>query len=87
MGDFSKPKVTIDLDEYNTLLENSDPKTIQIYNHILSLVVTEISKRDDKMGNPFTYRELCEILLSQGFVLESIRHRDQIEVKGFKLLK
>lgn len=88
MGEFSKPKVTIDLEEYNILLDgssNNDP-----YRKLLTLIANTISNQD--IANNQSHRQLKNIKdlkdLSKliDIEIDIVRHKDQLEVRGVKYL-
>lgn len=90
MGDFSKPKVTIDLEEYNTLLDGSssnDP-----YRKLLDIIVNTLNMQDQsittnyiprKLTNLKELKELCKLV---DLEIDIVRHKDQLEVRGVKYL-
>lgn len=86
MGDFSKPKVTIDLEEYNSLLDGSS--SIDPYKKLLGALITTINLQDGPTSSTklLGLKDLISIVRDCGLELDFVRHKDQIEVRGIKYL-
>ncbi len=80
MGEYSKPKVTIDLEEYNTLLENSNPEAIIPYKTILEGVLNmAIYPIGMKPIDVLSIRRLAN---SVGYEINITKHGNQLEIES-----
>ncbi len=85
MGDYSKPKVTIDLEEYNTLIDGSssnDP-----YKKLLGLIATTLNLQNNNSSvfyvKPLVeLKDLVELCAKNNLEVHFNRKGDQLEVIG-----